>query len=218
MNKKVLCVTALHGNEPLPTLALASRGIPQCVGNPRALEQQRRFIDRDLNSAFGDSGSMYEVKRARELLEFIEQQAFVLDFHTFSCKSEPFAIVVDPSLIPTARSLGVPYVVYMKHSIKKGHALINFRSGISIEVGSHTDPRAFEQTLKVYQCAVEKKSTRLAEVFEVFDSISEPGEYTNFTEFSNGSESYFPVLAGESAYSFPGLKARRYNMSKQEHI
>lgn len=206
--KNIQFVTAVHGNETMPTLALASEGIEQIVGNPQAVAKGVRFIEKDLNASFGAGGDTSEEKRATELDSILDKKRLVIDMHTFSCVSEPFAIVVDLDMIPLASSLGVKHVVYMKHNIKGGHSLINYRQGVSIEVGGHKDSESFEMTKKVLKKLMKDgiKPDKV-KIYEVFGRIEEKGEYTNFEE-KNG---FIPVLYGERAYDsagFYGLKAR----------
>lgn len=207
MNKYQL-VTAVHGNEYMPTLALASIGEPQIVANPRALSRGVRFTEHDLNASFGTIGDSYEEKRAKELDRILEKEKVVVDFHSFSIESEPFVIVVDLSMLSLASSLGVRHVVYMKHNIKGGHALIDQHRGVSVEVGKHTDPSSFEMTLKIVN-RLKRYGIRPGKVrvYEVYGRIIEKGDYVNFRE-KNGVT---PVLYGERAYDglgFYGLAAR----------
>ena len=200
-------VTAVHGNEPLPTLAIAAMGEPQVVGNPVALARGKRFVDCDLNASFGLSGAEYEHARARELKKLLNRKRKVVDFHTFSCESEPFAIVVDLALLPLARRIGVQHVVYMKHNIKSGHALINAYPGVSVEVGNHTDPSSFSRTQTIVQRLREGSDEVSLRVYEVYGRIREQGNYKNFYE----EHGLVPVLYGERAYpdgGFYGLAAR----------
>lgn len=205
--KNVQFVTAVHGNEYMPTLALASIGEPQIVANPRALARGVRFTEHDLNASFGTGGVAYEEKRARELDKVMEKGGLVVDFHSFSIKSEPFAIVVDLAMIPLAASLGVRHVVYMKHNIKGGHALIDHHKGVSVEVGQHSDPKSFDMTLEIVK-RLSKDGIKPAKVkiYEVYGRIEEKGKYVNFKE-KNG---IIPILYGERAYDglgFYGLAA-----------
>ncbi|PIR98814.1 hypothetical protein COT87_02750 [Candidatus Collierbacteria bacterium CG10_big_fil_rev_8_21_14_0_10_44_9] len=206
--KNIQFVTAVHGNEIMPTLALVSIGEPQIVANPRALARGVRYMEKDMNASFGTGGSSYEEKGATQLLKILDKKKLVVDFHTFSCESEPFAIIVDLTLLPIAASLGVKRVVYMKHNIKGGHALINYRSGVSVEVGGHIDPSSFETTLKIVK-RLAKYGIRPGKVkiYEVYGRIEEQGKYENFVE----RDGFIPVLYGERAYpdqGFYGLAAR----------
>lgn len=209
--KNITLVTCLHGNEPKPHEALRNAGELHIVANPRALSLGARYVDKDMNGSFGSAGSSYEELRALEVLGEIPESHLVLDFHTMSADSPPFAIVVDPELIPFARTLAVPYIVVMNFNIKTGNALINHRKGISIEVGKHQDSVVLDRTLSILEHA-RKGRAYDPEIFEVFDTIKEEGSYENFVEYRSEGLSFFPVLAGEQTYSFPGLRAKRYNM------
>ncbi len=201
-------VTAVHGNEIMPTLAMASIGEQQIIANPRALARGVRFTEHDLNAAFGTGGDSYEEKRARELDKTLEKGKLVVDFHSFSIESEPFAILVDLAMLPLASSLGVKHVVYMKHNIKGGHALIDQHKGVSVEVGRHNDPKSFKKSLEIVR-RLKKDGIKPAKVriYEVYGRIKEKGDYFNFKE-KNG---IIPVLYGERAYDglgFYGMAAR----------
>lgn len=205
---QLLYITAVHGNEYIPTLVLASMGVEQVVANPVALAKGVRYTEKDLNASFGTGGKTYEEERARELMEQLDTRASVIDFHTFSCKSDPFAIVVDLNQLPLASSLGVKHVVYMKHNIKGGHALINHHSGVSVEVGQHNDPASFNKTIEIVE-QLEKNGIKPGKVrvYEVYGRIAKRGKYANFVEEAG----MVPVLYGERAYDnlgFYGLAAR----------
>lgn len=206
-------VSAQHGNEPLPTLALASVGQEQVVGNPAALARNVRFLEKDLNASFASPGNTLEEKRAREILDLIPTDTTVVDFHTFMAASPPFAIVVDPAYLPLATKTGLPNVVVMRFNPKQGHALINHRPGISVECGQHQDPQSFRRALKIRQRVLQKdfQPATPPRVFEVYDTIKTPGEYHNFREYQStraGEEAFFPVLTGQPESPYYGLKAR----------
>lgn len=207
---KIKFVTAVHGNEPMPTLALASMGCDQVVANPKALSLRVRFTKKDMNASFGIGGKTYEEKQAKEVLKKIDKKSYVLDLHTFSTKSDPFVIIVDLKLRDFAATLGFRHVVYMKHNIKKGNALINYRKGVSIELGNHDDEKSFNRACELVKRVRENRlKKRTVKLYEVYDIIKKPGKYVNFKYHKDG---FIPVLAGEKAYSFPGLKAREIKL------
>ncbi len=146
----------------------------------------------------------YEQKRAKEILSDIPSNKIIIDFHTTTAKSPPFAIVVDPDMIPLAQTTGLRHIVYMKHNIKAGHSLIDHRHGISIETGQHRSPKVFNNIVKIIDNLSNKKrfSTNIYTVFEV---ISKPGNYKNFKNYQN---KFIPILSGENAYDHFGLKAK----------
>ncbi len=199
-------VAGLHGNEALPLEALRALNLSVIPGHPQALLEGRRFIEEDLNRCFGRDGSTLEHHRAKYLSEEILPKRPVLDFHTFSCDSEPFAIVVDEQYLPLAKSLGLPHVVIMKFDIKQGGSLIGMRGGVSVEMGQHYDYASYLRTQEVVRRLEQPCISPDVRVYEVIDILREPGDYVNFQEHPS---QFTPVLAGETAYEHFGLKARR---------
>jgi len=206
--KNIHFVAGLHGNEYLPVLALASKQIPFTVGNPKALAEGVRFIEVDLNKSFGKNDGTYESDRAVTILDEISEETTVVDFHTSDTADTPFVIVTDLAMLPLARLTGIPHVVYMKHNIKEGYALINHRNGISIEVGKHKNSQSFQKTLEIVE-NLELNREHSLEVYEVYGKINAPGAYENFTLFQNADESFYPIFVGEQSYDFIGLRTRK---------
>ncbi|MHB8904099.1 MAG: M14 family metallopeptidase [Patescibacteria group bacterium] len=208
--KNILFVTGVHGNEPIPVFALAGNKLSQIIANPKALSLGKRFLDRDLNSSFGVRGNGYEIKRAKEILNLIPKNCHIIDFHTFSAVSEPFVVIVDKKMIKLALQTGIKHIVLMEHNIKKGNALINHRDGISVEVGGHEDYKSFLTTMKVIN-NIKERQMKIKEVnlYSVFGVIKKPGKYINFKKHQDG---FIPVLAGEKAYDFYGLKAKKIKL------
>lgn len=204
LTRKIYFVAGLHGNEQAPVKALRDNGIDFILGNPNAHEKNIRFTESDLNASFGVLGDKYEEVRAKEILKEIDSDGLVIDFHTTMSASLAFAIVVDKNMIPLAARTGLGLVVLMSHNIKDGHALINHRDGISVESGVHNTKESYDTTLWVVENIKFGKEYPVR-IYEVYDKITEPGEYVNFQDHPDG---FIPVLAGEKAYNFYGLKAR----------
>lgn len=203
--RNIRIVAGQHGNEKGPVRALESLGIEFILGNPKAGEANIRFIDQDLNASYGANTDAYESARAQEILTQISKDEVVIDFHSTSAKGSPFAILMDRDMLPLAERTGLSYAVLMTHNIKKGHALINARDGIAVEISGYDTEESFDTSLQVLRSLESKNSLPLA-LYEVYDLITEPGEYENFVEHENG---FFPVLVGEESYDFIGLKARK---------
>jgi hypothetical protein len=205
--KQITFVGAIHGNETAPYFAACEAGVPIVCGNPRAAFERKRYVERDLNASFGTKGGeTLEERRARELLKILPVGGPVVDFHTFSCVSEPFTVIVDRAQLPLAALVGIRKVVLMSYSIKSGHALINHRPGVSPEVGQHDSILARETTLQVIKSIRMGKPRAEIELYEVYGVIPERGDHQNFIPHRDG---FIPVLAGEQAYTHGGLKARR---------
>jgi len=85
---KYITIGGLHGNEPLgidvvPKIQRLNQDWLQAeYGNPRAIQDNVRFTQTDLNRVFpGDVGGDYEQRRAVELMQTCQNFDFVLDFH-----------------------------------------------------------------------------------------------------------------------------------------
>ncbi|GBF95878.1 hypothetical protein Rsub_08469 [Raphidocelis subcapitata] len=122
--RRFLALLAVHGDEPCGVAAAnrllasgffdAAAAAPGCpwdelrlvVGNPRALAAGKRFLDFNLNRAFGDemvalggaagggsSGAPppYEAVRAAQLAPLIDAAGALIDIHSTSCATPSFA-------------------------------------------------------------------------------------------------------------------------------
>jgi predicted deacylase len=206
--KNIMLVAGLHGNEKMPVQAFFENGIAFIHGNPKAYEQNVRFTEKDLNASFGAEDASYESVRAANILRQIPENFFIVDFHTTEQESTPFVIVIDREMIGLAEQTGLTHVVVMRHNIKRGHALINYRNGISVEVGTHTSRDSYDTALRVVKNIQEGRKCPVI-LYEVYDEIRTPGNYENFQVHDSG---FIPVLANEPAYEREGLfglKARR---------
>ena len=160
-----------------------------------------------MNSAFGVEHNTYEATRAKEVLSLIPTDSKVVDFHSSPVETQPFAIIVSLSMLSLARTIGICHVVYMKYNVKAGHALINHRNGVSVEVGNHGDVGAIERTIEYVKNVCGKQ--RPIVLYEVYDRILKAENYVNFQEHQEGDEKFIPVLAGMRPYHGGyGLKAR----------
>lgn len=203
--RSVHFIAGLHGNEKSPVRAMRDQSFEFTLGNPPAYEKNVRFIDFDLNASFKRAGDDYEAKRAAELLELIGENEIVVDFHTTSAVTESFVILTDINMLPYAEFTGLKHAVLMTHNIKSGHALINHRNGISIELSGYDTEDSYNETRSILSRLEQERRSPIT-LYEVYDRITEPGDYVNFQENADG---FYPILVGEEAYNFIGLKARK---------
>ena len=86
---KILVIGGMHGNEPLGIALVKSLAqepidnVDAIFANQKAIANDCRFINSDLNRSFpGDSkSSVYENRRAAEILKMTKDYDLVLDFH-----------------------------------------------------------------------------------------------------------------------------------------
>ncbi|NNK81446.1 MAG: hypothetical protein HKO93_08095, partial [Flavobacteriales bacterium] len=168
---RVIIIAAIHGNEPTGLRALLelkpalreysaqmNGEVIGLIGNFRALEHNRRFIDKDLNRMWSDRiqpagrSEDHEKEELNLLLrDFLSGAGprFVLDLHTTSADSKPFISVSDTDINRTfIANFNMPGITGIERFIEgpllhyislKGHV------GLAFEAGQHTDPKSVDK-------------------------------------------------------------------------
>lgn len=221
MNFAIVC--CLHGTEPygLEVVKRLPSFLPSFMGNEKALKENKRFIDGDLNRSFpGKENGNYEEKIAYNLINKLNSFDYILDLHSSSNDLPIFGIITKPNYqkIDFAKQLGLSKLVIMQDSFASGKSLIDFvKCGLSIEVGPHHRVRNVSEVLELISNFLNKKTkNENIEVFEVFDIIKKEADsiiiknfqFTRKGEVIAKSENkeqvamfdFFPVLIGEEAY------------------
>lgn len=122
---RLLVIGGLHGDEPLGRSILdeldsaADPNITTLLGNPAACAAEARYVEADLNRVFpGDLlDERYEVKRAYELREWLDNDRFdlILDFHNTTTPDNDCGFVGDHgdrTVVAAATAfLGLPRMV-----------------------------------------------------------------------------------------------------------
>jgi succinylglutamate desuccinylase len=215
-NLAIVC--CLHGNERYGLSVCESQSLfPFVLANERALKENKRFIDADLNRIFpGKPNGNYEEKRAIELSEQLKSFNYVLDLHSSSNECPLFGIITKPNKdkIEFAKKLGLNRLVIMPTTFASGKTLIDFvNCGISLEVGPHERKENINEVLELLNNFSEGKNYKEnIEIFEVFSIIKKQSEnilIKNFIDVKKGQEiaknqfvefDFIPVLVGEEAY------------------
>jgi len=220
---KIAVVCCLHGTEPygLEVVKRLPASLSFFIGNEKALKENRRFIDSDLNRSFpGKENGNYEEKIAYNLVNKLNHFDYTIDLHSSSNNCPIFGIITKPNnqKIYFAKRLGLTKLVIMKESFASGKALIDFvKCGISIEVGPHKrEENAKEALTLIYNLINKKTINEDLEIFEVFDIIKKESEFitiNNFEQVKKGDViaktenkeqralfDFIPILVGEDAY------------------
>ena len=149
------------------------------VGNIRAIEANKRFIDEDLNRLWFDA-VVEEVKKAkapigsversemRRLLQIFESlteefpcsQKFIIDLHTTSAKGGIFSVTNNhPQSTKLASNLGVPVISGLHaelHGTLLGYFTQHDIPGIGIETGQHFDQSAVKNALSMIWTVIDQ--------------------------------------------------------------
>jgi succinylglutamate desuccinylase len=220
---KIAVVCCLHGTEPygMEVIKRLPSHIPSFIGNKKALNKNRRFIENDLNRSFpGNKLGGYEDKQAYYLCKELKEFDYVIDLHSSSNNCPLFGIITNPNKykIELAKKLGLKRLVIMNESIASGKALIDsVNCGISLEVGPHNRVKNVEEVLDlIYNLVEDKNYSENLEIYEVFKIVKKEKEnilITNFEEVkekqiiaknSTGNQlaekDFVAILVGEQAY------------------
>jgi len=170
--KKLLVTVCIHGNEICGLVAtnellqegFFKHGIPQDVrvtimlGNPRAVMENKRFIDMNLNRMFepkwydeehgaAHSDDPYERSLLKGIITEMNKCDTYLDLHSTSAPTVPFAIL-SPGSKSEALSRNFP-VKFLLHNVGKvihGTSLDYLRginkTGVCVECGQHRSEEA----------------------------------------------------------------------------
>ncbi|GBE20197.1 MAG TPA: hypothetical protein ENG87_00065 [Candidatus Pacearchaeota archaeon] len=194
MNVAIVC--CLHGNERygLEVVKGLLIPLPFFIGNIRALIENKRFIDCDLNRVFpGRQDGDYENRRAYKLVEKLSNFDYVLDLHSSSNHCPLFGIITRPNeeKINLAKKMKLKRLVIMPERVVGGKALIDFvKCGISLEIGPHNKKRNINEVVNVINNLFqeENKSSDL-KIFEFIKKVDKNCEKVlikNFEKVKKG--------------------------------
>jgi len=163
--KTIGVLVGVHGNEVcgpkaleqlLPALTIDLGTVYFIYGNPRALDQNARQTEMNLNRAFKATELLnekdqtsYEHKRALELMGVLKQCEVLFDIHSSSTKNATPFIICEPHSFDIAKQLPVPILSYGWDALEPGgtdHYMNTLgKKGICIECGYHLDNASVEK-------------------------------------------------------------------------
>jgi len=151
--KTIAVFGGIHGNEKIGVMLIdkliqsfepSSGTVHFVYGNPRAIEQNVRCTETNLNRNFIKTQNpiSYEEQRAQELMELLDGCDALLDIHAYNepdMQLPTFAICEKKSY-PVARKLPIPTVISGFNDIQKGSAngyMENYNKyAVVLELGS----------------------------------------------------------------------------------
>jgi tryptophanyl-tRNA synthetase len=224
---KIAIIAGIHGNENygLEVIKKLPPNIHFFIANKKALKQNKRFIDEDLNRIFpGKQDGCHEEKLAYQLTKKLKDYDYVIDLHSSSNYCPLFGIITKPNKekIELAKKLGLNKLVIMPNKFATGKALIDHvKCGISLEIGPHDKKQNIEEVLSVMKNLNKSEEDNGAnnsiEFFEVMGIIKKQAEnilISNFQQIKKdqiiaidqnkkqiAEEDFTAVLVNEASYN-----------------
>lgn len=174
---KLAVICCLHGNEPygLEVIKRLPDSFSFFIGNKRALKENRRFLETDLNRCFpGNKFGNHEERIACYLTKKLKKFDYVIDLHSTSKSCPIFGIItkLNKEKIELAKKMGLKRLVIMPEFFASGKAMIDYvKCGISLEVGPHNRPDNVKESLELIKNLIENKDCNSLEIYKVFKLI-----------------------------------------------
>ncbi len=217
-NKEVFVLTGVHGDEKIGVDTMKrvdknSKSLKWMIANPKAIRNNKRFIDIDLNRcAPGDKNSKYlEKKLAYKIINKIKKYKYVLDIHGSVSNTEIFLIISNPKIENLYFSLMVPIknvVIWSsKKSTNNGPITKFVNCGLGIECGPKNDKKVKEDIYKTIKYIAEKGLCRKynskdKNFFKVYGKIHKKDfdkktKISDFKKTKYKNEIFYPLLVNQ---------------------
>jgi len=188
---EVTVIGGVHGDEPTGVEVIRElreksieykRPIQLVIGNPRAVEECKRYVDADLNRVFpGDKNGKLEEQIASKIMDVIDGTT-VLSIHTTHSSDSPFAILdtKNERLDRIVEELSVPYAV--DPSPMDVNSLSQYGDVIEIEAGLQYSDKAVRQARQIVHQFLNNmgvldyssEDVTSTEYFEMLESVKKP--------------------------------------------
>lgn len=231
----------LHGDEPCGKKAIEKflsekrdfrKTVKFIIANERAFEQDKRFLEADLNRSFpGDAeSSKYEERLAAEIMDEIKGLK-VFDMHSTRSYEGPFCTLsnIDEQNLEFCRKAGAENIVYFP---QEAGTWAEYENGIILETGIQGTEKAAETSYKALvnflaaEGVIEEDYTLSdPELFVYQETVEGNWEFIgeNFQKVRKGEvyarngdkelkaeEDFYPVLMSTNGYEGQlGFKAER---------
>ncbi len=219
----------VHGNETVGVklidilskeLKVKAGTVYLVYGNPKAIKQNKRFVEKNLNRCFkkGNEDNIVEDKRARELMKILDKCDALLDLHSFpNSKGKTFAIC-EKEAFDIVSKFDVPVISSgwgkTEPGATEGYMYDNGKIGIGIETGSNYDldkslaraKFAVDIFLKHFGCIggemiIDKKLKKYVQVYKAIIRKKEDFKFTkDYKNFDNLEEGKIFATEGSKKY------------------
>ncbi|WP_414836882.1 succinylglutamate desuccinylase/aspartoacylase family protein [Candidatus Nanohalococcus occultus] len=241
-------VGSIHGDEPCGKKAIekfldseyeVQKPIKFLIANEKALEQNKRFLEADLNRSFpGDPESeKHEERLAAKIVDELEGLK-ILDIHSTRSQPTPYAAFggMDDRTLDVVSSAGMKKACYFPEGSGSLNSVV---SGSVVEVGPQGTETAEKQAYEVLinflaaegiiDADYEKTDPLIVEKYETVSGGDWEFKATNFEKVEPGevfaehgttqltsTEGFYPVLMSTNGYELIlGHKARKLGKASE---
>lgn len=184
---RTLFIVCQHGDEktPLEVIKEDFQRVPFLLANPKALEKNVRFIEKDMNRSFpGNSYGSKEEGIAMQILKDLKSTykdfESIIDLHTASCSTPAFVILtkISKKHMELIGQTGIDKVVVMSPTLASGKALVDHvPCGISIEFGLEGTAMTRKRIKDFFNYFLSlKQKDKKIDYFRVFDVLKKENE------------------------------------------
>ena len=205
------------------------------IGNPKASQAQTRFVDSDLNRAFGGDGTGYEAERAEEIKELFAQEEFthVIDLHTSQTTHSIVPILpagLEGCVGPEADRVinALPHIgsVVELHQTYKPYSLISAlgQGGIALECPRRILDDEYSRIVADGILSLIRGETFPATERNIYKAYGYIGleetlatrPFDDFRPLPNGGQSFVadPDTYAEMGYGYQGMRVQLAGVSK----
>ena len=219
MPPETLFFTAVHGNEgfSIPVVQQLSKkfDFEWIIANPRALENNCRFIEADLNrSGPGDPNSnVYEKRLAFRLIKKGCEYQQVIDIHGTDANTGVFIIIGDPNWqnIELAKKFDIANVVLWPGLLPTGPLCQFIPNSLEIENGPKNSPFISQELERVLAAFLSNQSPSITQQYFIVTGKLinvNPEGLKDFREVTIENTTFYPLIVGQ----YPGVTC--YMMQK----
>ena len=227
----ITLVACMHGNEQFGLRVIEAiekksdlkSFVQMLIANEEAVADNKRFLEKDLNRAFGrTNGNSHEEKLAIQILPIIKSSTYVLDIHTTTSKIDGMVPIVTNLDQQTRKVLNLcrsTQITWIQKPLSEASLIGQVKSGVSLEFQEEYSrtTEALNETLDILTGLIE--NTHLPERERDIYHITHPApsdlilppQTLNYV-FSETLQGY-PFLVGERAYP-NGLVAKVLSRSR----
>lgn len=204
---KTLIMSCTHGNEgfsiPVVQKISSAFSVDYLLGNPRALKQNTRFTDTDLNRS--EPGSVkslsYEERRAKQIISQASKYQATIDIHGTVSNSGIFLILSDPNWqnIELAKKFDVQNVVMWPGLLPTGPLSQFIPNCLEVECGPKDSPAIPVELERILRSFLSGETRQIKQNFYIVTGQIK-GEYDSslqdFVETRKYGDPFYPLLCG----------------------